>query len=207
MIEYVIGENPDDRILTKASKILREGGLVVLPSDTNWVVVCDPYCKKGVERFYRLKREGPLKHYSVLCDTVSRASEIASISDIAFRLIRNKIPGNYTFIFLATKKITKALQASKSDKEIGVRFPPCKLTQKLIESHGDVLLSTHVTYEMVALEEDKDIHSYQIEDVLSGKIDLILDPGDYDFAGASTIVDLSDDEGISLIREGAGAWP
>ena len=113
MIEYVIPENPDDRILRKASSLLSQGGLIAFPTDTNWIAVCDPFVKKGVEKLYSLKNEGKLKHYSILCDSLSRASEVAVIHNSAFRLLKKKVPGHYTFIFEAKKKITKAFNHLK----------------------------------------------------------------------------------------------
>ncbi len=206
MIEYIIAENPDDRVLQKASSLLKEGGLVVFPTDTNWLITCDVFNKKGVEKLYKIKNEGNLKHYSVVCDSFSRASEVANIHDKAYRMLKNKVPGHYTFIFEATKKITRAVQASKSDKQVGVRFPPCHLSKKLIETHDHVLLSTHIDNQMLGLAEDEMIYSYQIEELLMGKIDMILDPGEYNFVGASTIVDLSDESDIHVIRQGSGVW-
>jgi tRNA threonylcarbamoyl adenosine modification protein (Sua5/YciO/YrdC/YwlC family) len=207
MIEYVIAESPDDRVLKKASETLKQGGLVCYPTDTNWLVVCDPFHKKGLEKLYRLKNEGPLKHYSVVADTISRAQEVAYIHDSAFKMIRKKVPGHYTFIFEAKKKMTRAVQANKSDKEVGVRFCPDLISKNLIELHGEVLLSTHVTHDLIGLSEDDAIYSYQIEESLRGPLDMIIDPGEYDFVGASTIIDLSVEGEIDVIREGAGPWP
>lgn len=143
MVDYIIAENPDDRVLRKASQILKEGGLVAFPTDTNWLAVCDPFSKKGVEKLYSLKNESKLKHYSLICDSLSRASEIAVIYNSAFRLLKKKIPGHYTFIFEAKKKIIKAVKASKTDHEVGIRFIPTALGQKLIEIHDEVLMGTN----------------------------------------------------------------
>ncbi|MDD0854473.1 L-threonylcarbamoyladenylate synthase [Halobacteriovorax sp. GB3] len=206
MIEYLIPENPDDRILKRASDSIKEGNLVCIPTDTSWVVVCDPFNKKGVERLYRFKGASPLKHFSLICDTISKASEVANIGDSAFRMIRNKIPGHYTFIFEATKKIIRAVQASKNDHQVGVRFIPGNIVNKLVEIHGEVLLSTNISEEMMGLEEGSMFYSYQIEEKFPGDIQLILDPGEYEFAGQSTIVDLSVEGEAELIREGAGKW-
>jgi len=206
MIEYIIAENPDDRVLDKASTLLSNGGLVVFPTDTNWVVTCDVLNKKAVDKLYKIKNEGNLKHYSVICDSFSRASEVALIHDKAFRMINKKIPGHYTFIFEATKKVTRAVQASKNDKQVGVRFPPGNISKKLIETHDQVLLSTHIDNEMLGLGSDETIYSYQLEEFLMGKVDMILDPGEYDFVGASTIVDFSDESNIEVIRQGSGDW-
>jgi tRNA threonylcarbamoyl adenosine modification protein (Sua5/YciO/YrdC/YwlC family) len=208
MIKYVIEQNPDDRILKAASDILATGGLVSLPTDTNWVAVADPFSKAGVEKLYKLKKEEPKKHFSVLCDTISRATDFALIGDNAFRLIRGKVPGNYTFIFNAQKLITKALKASKRDHQIGVRFPPSNLAQKLIETHGQLLLSTNLTHEMMGIaDKEIDIYGFLIDDSLSHMIDMVLDPGEIEFAGGSTIVSLVDETDPVLLREGAGEWP
>lgn len=204
MIEYVIANNPDDRVLNKASKALREGKLICLPTDTSWIVIADPFSKKGVERLYRYKNAEKLKHFSLLCDTISRASEVAVIDDNVFRMINKKIPGHFTFIFEATKKITRAVQANKTDREVGLRFVPSILVQKLIETHGDVLISSHLDKPKMGLSEEDEVLSYQIEDSLSAELSMILDPGDYEFAGASTIVDFTTGA-PEIIRQGVGS--
>lgn len=207
MIKYVIPQNPDDRILDKASKALSGGGLVSLPTDTNWVVVADPFSKTGVQKLYRLKKAEPKKHFSVLCDDVSRASEIAMIDNSAFRTLRGRVPGNFTFIFPAKKEIKKSLKASKMDSEIGIRFPPNRVVRRLIRTHGRVLLSSNITHEMLGLNNGEiDIYGYLIDDSLSHIIDLVLDPGEFEFAGESTVVRLMNDSEPEILRQGAGEW-
>lgn len=203
MIEYLIAENPDDRVLKKASEVLRGGGLICLPTDTNWIVIADPYSKKGVEKLYRFKNVDKLKHFSMLCDSISRASEVAFIDDAVFRMIKRVIPGHFTFIFEATKKITKAVQANKTDHQVGIRFVPSHLVTKLLEIHGDVVMSTNLDREKLKLGEDDEILSYIIEDTLSNEIEMVLDPGDYEFAGESTIIDFTTGA-PEIIRQGVG---
>jgi tRNA threonylcarbamoyl adenosine modification protein (Sua5/YciO/YrdC/YwlC family) len=204
MIEYVIAENPDDRILSRASEFLKDGQLVCFPTDTNWIVVCDPFSKGGTERLYRLKGEDRGKHFSLLCDGISMASEWAVIHDSSYRLIRTRVPGHYTFIFEAQKKITKALKASKADREVGLRIPPVTHVLKLLEVHGGALLSTNLTNEMVNVDLEQELYSFQIEESLGSAIALIIDPGEYEFVGSSTIIDFSQGDAPVLIREGAG---
>jgi tRNA threonylcarbamoyl adenosine modification protein (Sua5/YciO/YrdC/YwlC family) len=122
MIEYIIAQNPDDRILKRCSDLLTQGKLLCLPTDTNWVVICDPFNKDAVEQLYRLKGESPQKHFSLLCSDISMASELAIIENQAFKLLKKLVPGHFTFIFNASKMITKYLKASKTDKEIGIRI-------------------------------------------------------------------------------------
>jgi tRNA threonylcarbamoyl adenosine modification protein (Sua5/YciO/YrdC/YwlC family) len=205
MIEYVVESNPDDRILAKASQILRNGGLLCFPTETNWVVVADPYNKAGVDKLYRFRHVDNTKHFTVLCDSFQKAQEISFIDDSAFRLLKKIVPGHYTFIFEAQKKITKYLKASKTDKEVGIRFPPVNFCRRLLAVHGDVVISSHLTHEMLGLEEDGiPLYGALIEDMAGNKIDLILDPGEYEFIGDSTtIVDFTSGA-PEVIREGAG---
>lgn len=204
MIEYVIPQNPDDRVLAKASDLLKNGELVCFPTDTNWLVTCSPYNKNAVEKLYKLKEENIHKHFSVMCSSISMASEVAHIEDQAFKILKKITPGHYTFIFKPSKKITKVLKASKTDKEIGLRFTPNVLARKIIDHHGDILLSTNITPSILNIGEDDEIYSYMIEEKLSHLIPMIIDPGELEFVGPSTIVDFSKDEGPELIRAGAG---
>jgi tRNA threonylcarbamoyl adenosine modification protein (Sua5/YciO/YrdC/YwlC family) len=202
MIEYVIADNPDDRILEKASSVLKSGGLICLPTDTNWIIVADPFSKKGVSSIYKAKNIDKLKHLSLLCSSISKASEVAIIEDNVFRLLKKKIPGHFTFIFEATKKITRAVQANKMDHEVGIRFVPSKLVEKLLETHGDVLISTNIDLTQFNVEE-KEIYSYMIEETIGNQIEMIIDPGDYEFVGKSTIVDFTNGS-PEVIRQGVG---
>lgn len=204
MIEYVIAQNPDDRILQKAAKLLDAGDLICFPTDTNWIVACDPEAKDAVAKLYKFKGESPQKHFSLLCDTISRASELAVIDDSAFRIIKPLIPGHYTFIFEATKKMAKTLKASKVDKEVGIRFIPNLLVNKLIETFGKPLLSTNIT--PVQMGQEPPFYSYMIEDALRGQVAMVIDPGEFEFVGRSTM--LSFVNGVpELIRQGEGPWP
>jgi tRNA threonylcarbamoyl adenosine modification protein (Sua5/YciO/YrdC/YwlC family) len=198
MIEYIVPQNPDDRILKKANELLREGKIIVAPTDTNWVMLASPFHKNAVEKLYRIKGEDKSHHFSLLCLDFSMASEVASIPDFAFKKIRGKIPGHYTFIFEAKKKIVKALKASKTDHQIGIRFVPSLFIERLLQEHGDCLLSTNIDR-----QEEGEVYSYQLEEELKGKVDMIIDPGEYDFSGYSTIYDFSGGE-IDLVRAGAG---
>jgi tRNA threonylcarbamoyl adenosine modification protein (Sua5/YciO/YrdC/YwlC family) len=130
--------------------------------------------------------------------------EIAYIDDGAFRLMKKIIPGPYTFVFEAHKKITKLLKASKTDKEVGIRFPPSHLCQKLLQTHNDVVISSHINHEMIDMEDDGvPLYSALIEDALGNSIDLIIDPGDYQFLGPTTVIDFTSGA-PEVVREGIG---
>lgn len=205
MIEYVVEHNPDDRTLIKASLILRNGGLICFPTETNWVVVADPYNKQGVDRLYNLRHVDNTKHFTILCDTFQKAQEVSFIDDAAFRILKKIIPGPYTFIFDAQKKIIKFLKASKTDKEVGIRFPPKALCRKFLETHGDVVISSHLTHEMLEMEYDGNpLYGALIEDYFGQQIAMIIDPGEYEFIGIhTTIIDFTGGY-PEVVREGAG---
>lgn len=204
MISYVVEHNPDDRVLANASRILKNGGLVAFPTETNWVVVADPFEKKGVDKLYQLRHVENTKHFTVLCSSFQKATEIALIEDHAFSLMRKVVPGPYTFILPAQKKITKYLKASKTDHEVGVRFPPKALCRSLIDAHDGILISSHINHEMIDAEDDGiPLYSALIEDNLGHLIDLIIDPGEYEFLGPTTIVDFT--QGVpEVVRIGSG---
>lgn len=204
MIEYVVEHNPDDRVLTRASQILKNGGLLCFPTETNWVVVCNPFDKESVDKLYQLRHIENTKHLTVLCCTFQKAQEIAFLEDGAFSLMKKVIPGPYTFIFEAQKKITKYLKASKVDHQVGIRFPPGHLAQAILNNFDDVLLSTHLSHDMIE-DSDPEIPLYgaQIEDALGNLIDLIIDPGEVEFVGSTTIVDFTSGA-PEVVREGVG---
>lgn len=206
MIEYVLGHSPDDRVLQKAAALLRSGKLICFPTDTSWVFACSCEHKGAIEKLYKIKNEGKNKHFSLLSDDISKASEVAIIDNSAFKAIKRVVPGHYTFIFEATKKIAKLVQASKIDKEVGVRFVPSILVNKLIEAHGDVLLSTNIPNSLLGLDADSNemVYSYQIEDKIAHLMEMIIDPGEFEFSGESTIISFCSEDGVEVLREGAG---
>lgn len=206
MIEYVIAHSPDDRVLNKATNALKAGKLICFPTDTSWVLACSCESRTAIEKLYKIKDEGKEHHFSLLSDDISKASEVAVIDNNAFKVIKRVIPGHYTFIFEATKKIAKQIQASKIDKEVGLRFVPSTLVNKIIENYGNVLLSTNIPKSLLGIGEDSTemIYSYQIEDKISHLTTMIIDPGEFEFSGPSTVISFCNEDGIEILREGAG---
>jgi tRNA threonylcarbamoyl adenosine modification protein (Sua5/YciO/YrdC/YwlC family) len=204
MIEYVVEHNPDDRSLARASQILRNGGLLCFPTETNWVAACDPFNKGAVDKLYRLRHIENSKHLTVLCSSFQKAMEIAFIDDSAFSLMKKVVPGPYTFIFEAQKKITKFLKASKVDHQVGIRFPPKNLCRSIMDVYDGLLLSTHISHDMLeGADPDIPIYSILIEDQFGSMIDMIIDPGETEFVGSTTIVDFT--SGVPEVqRIGAG---
>jgi tRNA threonylcarbamoyl adenosine modification protein (Sua5/YciO/YrdC/YwlC family) len=204
MIDYVQEHSIDSRVLERASLILRRGGIICFPTETNWIVAADPFHKGAVDKLYQLRHIENTKHLTVMCPNFQCAMEIAHINDSAFSLLKKVVPGSYTFIFEAHKKITRFLKASKSDHQVGIRFPPKNLCQSLLRHFDSILITTHITHDMI---EDSDpeipLYSAQIEDELGHIIDLIIDTGDVEFLGQTTIIDFTSGA-PEVLRKGIG---
>jgi tRNA threonylcarbamoyl adenosine modification protein (Sua5/YciO/YrdC/YwlC family) len=207
MIQYVIPENCDDRILSLAIKHLKSGELLILPSDTNWILVGDFQQKKAVEKIYKIKNQDKLKHFSLLCSSLKMTNEVAVISSSIFKTMKRMLPGHFTFILPAKKAVTKCLKASKADQQVGVRIIPITWINQLIEDLGSALLSTQVDHKLLGLDKDEPLYSYLIEERLSHEVPLILDSGEIEFAGASTILNFTEENEDPLVRQGVGIWP
>jgi tRNA threonylcarbamoyl adenosine modification protein (Sua5/YciO/YrdC/YwlC family) len=202
--QYIIHSNPDHRIIKECCRQLRAGLLVAFPTDTNWQVVASIQSLQGINALYRWKGESKLKHFSLLCSDISQASEYATIDNQAFRLIKNHSPGNFTFILPASKLTTKLLKASKTDHEVGIRIPPCPLNEVLARELGTPLVSTQITPAMMELDTADQIYGLLVEERWPGDIAMVLDPGETEFTGPSTIVSLIDSDAPEIIRQGAG---
>ncbi|MDA8792344.1 L-threonylcarbamoyladenylate synthase [Bacteriovoracaceae bacterium] len=203
MISYVFEHSIDQRVLDSACNLLKKGCLLCFPTDTSWIIVCDPTIKEAITKFYSLKSEDKTKHYSLLCNSISMASEVAFVDDKHFKVIKKNIPGHFTFILEAQKSVRKYIKASKTDREIGLRFPPGLIVTKLIESYEKPLISTNLTHELLKLEKDQLIYPLLIEDCLGHLISMIIDPGEVNFVGPSTIVSLMG-QIPEILRQGAG---
>lgn len=212
MIEYIIPENPDDRILRRASEAMRSGGLVCFPSDTNWVVAASTCSKKGIDSLYDFKGAEKGKHFSMMCNSISDASQYGVIYDQAFRLIKRCLPGPYTFIFAPTKDIPRAIRGYRKEHEIGIRIPDNLFCQRLVSTHGEPLVTTSLTMPMlkashigVTVDDSLPIYSYQLEEAFGHLFSMIIDPGEFEFLGESSVVTFATDDGVPVVlRNGAG---
>ena len=216
MINYVIPNNPDGRILERASKSLKDGNLISFPTDTNWVIAASPYSKKGVDSLYKIKEAKIDKHFSLLCCSISQASNFANIHDPVYRKIKRCLPGPYTLIFEPTGELPRYIKSYKKTRQIGIRIPDSILCQNLLNYLSFPLLETSIgpgmlknsielEYEEISFKHHE-VYSYQIEESIGHLLDSIIDPGELEFVGESSIIDFSKDPLYpTIIREGAGA--
>ena len=224
MIEYVVPLNIDDRALAKATRVLEGGGLVALPTDTSWSIVCSLKSPNGIKKLRKLSGERDERHFTLLCSGISQFGELCNLDNSRFRLINRLSPGPYVFILRTLLGTEKALDIRR--KEVGVRIPAHSIPLALIDTLQQPLYSItakksmHNDFDDNDSEDDSgDNDSEELppipEDDLFeggweldgiGGLDLILDGGEERERIFSTILDLSGDD-VKLLRQGAGPWP
>lgn len=194
-------DNPQPRNVRTVVETLAAGGVIIYPTDTIYGLGCDIYNIKAIERICRIKNIDPKKaQFSFVCADLSDLAEYAkSISTPIFRVLKNSLPGPYTFILEASKQVPKMMKSRKDT--VGIRVPDHKITQLLVKELGHPLMS-------VSLPMEGDVEYYTdpelIHDAFENLVDIVIDGGP---GGTlpSTVIDCTSGR-PELIREGAGSW-
>jgi len=210
VFEYVVAANPDARILRRAASILRDGGLVVVPTDTSWSILCSIASKDGISRLKKLVEAGRDRPLTVMCASIAQASELCDLSSAAFRVMKRLTPGPYVFILNSTNRVARDFDLRRA--ELGVRIPDHRVPVGIIEELGCAALSLTAKRSMVDPdtpapdypEEALFSSGWELED-LSG-VDLVLDPGEDNERRLGTVLDIRSGE-VVVVRMGAGPFP
>jgi len=210
VLEYVVAENPDARIIRRAASVLSGGGLVVVPTDTSWSILCSITSKDGIARLKRLVADGRDRPLTVMCASIAQASELCEVSSAAFRVMKRLTPGPYVFILPSTNKAARSFDLRRA--ELGVRIPAHRVPTDLIEALGCATLS--LTAKRSMLDPDLPAPDYPEEALFSGGweledlpgVDLILDPGEENERLLGTVLDIRTGE-VAVHRLGAGPYP
>ena len=193
-------ENPQVRNIKMVIECLLDGGVIVYPTDTIYGLGCDIFQHKAVERICRIKQVDPAKaQLSFICHDLSDLSNYTkSISTPLYRLLKNYLPGPYTFILPASKQVPKILKSRKDT--IGLRIPDNIIARSLVKELQHPILSSSLPGEMVEEYTDPEM----IRDKFENQVDIIIDGG---IGGMipSTVVDCTGDEPV-LLRKGLGEW-
>jgi tRNA threonylcarbamoyl adenosine modification protein (Sua5/YciO/YrdC/YwlC family) len=192
--------NLDERKLQKVVECLKNGGIIIYPTDTVYSMGCDIFNTKAVEKLSKIKGiKLQLNNFSIVCHDLSNISTYAKVSNNTFRLLKRALPGPFTFILPATGDLPKTLQTKR--KTIGIRIPDHEIPLKIIKMLGNPIITTSVK------DDIDDILEYpnEIEVIYSQnsvKVDIIIDGG---WCGIepSTVV-LAIDDNFEVIREGVG---
>lgn len=185
--------------IDKIVETLREGGLIVYPTDTYYAIGCDALNNRAIERLCKVKGLNPDKQLlSIVCSDISQASEYARIDNKAFRLLHDNLPGAFTFILPAASTLPKVF---KGRKTVGVRVPDNEISRAIAEALGHPVLTTSIPLE--GIDEDEIIEPMSIAMRLDNVADIMVDGGMGDNR-PSTVVDCMDSSAPEVIREGKG---
>jgi tRNA threonylcarbamoyl adenosine modification protein (Sua5/YciO/YrdC/YwlC family) len=191
-------QNPQERLIRQAAEVLRNGGVIIYPTDTVYGLGCDIFQPKAIERICRIKGIDPAKaNLSFVCSDLSDLSKYAkSISTPHYRFIKHHIPGPFTFILPASREVPKILKSRKDT--IGLRVPDHRITHAIAAALGHPILSSSLPGEMVEEYTDPELIHEKFEKL----VDLVIDGG---IGGMqySTIVDMTDEEPV-ITRQGMG---
>ena len=191
-------ENPQLRLIKQAAQIIQSGGVVALPTDSCYALVCQLDDKAAVERLRRIRGIDEKHHLTLLCRDLSELGVYARVDNRQFRLLKAATPGAYTFILEATKEVPRRL-SHPSRKTIGLRVPEHRIVQCLLEELGQPLLGTTLT---MPGDEDSLTDANTIRERLEKLVDLIVDGG-VCAHGPTTVIDLTGDE-PEVVRVGRG---
>lgn len=195
---YVHPETPQVRLINQAVAIIRNGGVIVYPTDSGYALGCQLENKTALERICQIRRLNDKHNFTLLCRDLSELSMYARIDNSAFRLLRNNTPGAYTFIFKGTKEVPRRLMNPKR-KTIGIRVPDNAIALALLDALGEPMMSTSLILpDSDVAESDPD----DIRDKLEHAVDLIINGG-YLGEQPTTVIDFSNDE-MEVARVGAG---
>ncbi len=191
-------DNPQLRLIKQAAQIIQSGGVVALPTDSCYALVCQLDDKSAVERLRRIRGIDEKHHLTLLCRDLSELGVYARVDNRQFRLLKAATPGAYTFILEATKEVPRRL-SHPSRKTIGLRVPEHRIVQCLLEELGQPLLGTTLT---LPGDEDSLTDADTIRERLEKLVDLIVDGGACAH-GPTTVIDLT---GIDpeVVRVGRG---
>ena len=191
-------DNPQARLVRQAVDIIRQGGVVVYPTDSAYALGCHIGDKNALDRIRRIRKLDDRHNFTLVCRDLSEIASYAKVDNTVYRLLKHATPGPYTFILKATSEVPRRLMHTKR-KTVGLRVPDNPITQALLADLGEPMMS--VTLIMPG-DEYPLIDPYDIRQVLGNDVDLVIDGG-YCGMEPTSVIDLADDTPL-VLRAGKG---
>lgn len=192
-------ENPERRKIVEIVKVLRNGGVIIYPTDTVYGLGCDIFNQKAIERIRQIKGiKGKHLNLSFICYDLSHIAEYTKHLDTPiFKLMKKALPGPFTFILESSSKVPKILNVKK--KTVGIRIPDNNIPREIVNELGNPIITTSI--------HDDEIHDHAtdpelIYDDFKNLVDVVIDGG-FGQVHPSTVIDCTGD-GPEVIREGMG---
>jgi tRNA threonylcarbamoyl adenosine modification protein (Sua5/YciO/YrdC/YwlC family) len=200
MLIHIHPKDPQERLVNQVVDVLKQGGIIIYPTDTIYGLGCDIYQQKAVERICRIKQVEPQKaNLSFVCHDLSDLSKYAKQLDTSvYRALKQHLPGPYTFILEASRLTPRILKTKKDT--VGIRVPDNTIARRIVKALGNPVLSASLPGGYV--EEYTDPET--IQERFGKLVDLVVDGGPGGMV-PSTIVDFTSGQ-AELVREGLGEW-
>ncbi len=196
MLIKINQQNPQQRLILKVVDILKDGGVVVYPTDTYYGIGCDIMNKKAIERIYQIKQRNKNKPFSFICSDLTNISQYAKVSNYAYKTMKRLLPGPYTFILEGSKFVPKIMLTKR--KTAGIRVPDNPICQALVKELGNPVITTSATRPDGTIFHDASlIHEY-----FGKRVDVVID-GSIVPGQPSSVILLIDDI-PEVIRKGLG---
>ncbi|WP_347159828.1 L-threonylcarbamoyladenylate synthase [Pontibacter chitinilyticus] len=191
-------DNPQEKKVREVVEVLRNGGIVIYPTDTIYGIGCDIHNTRAVERVCQIKGFKPDKvNLSFICYDLTHISDYAKIDTPTYKVMKKALPGPFTFVLEASSKVPK--YAGSKKKTVGIRVPDNNIALMLVRELGNPILSTSVRDDDEVVEYSTDPEL--IYEKFKNLVDVVIDGG-YGNNVASTVVDAADN--FAVLREGAG---
>jgi len=193
-------DNPQLRLIHQAVEIIRQGGVIIYPTDSAYAIGCHIGDKKALDRIRQIRHLDKHHNFTLVCRDLSELALYAKVDNQVYRTLKAHTPGSYTFILEATSEVPRRLMHPKR-KTIGLRVPANPIALALLEELGEPLMSVTL---ILPDDEYPLTDPYDIRDMLERRVDLIIDGG---FCGLemTTVVDLTGDT-PEIIRQGVGQF-
>lgn len=200
MLIQIHPDDPQPRLIKQVAECLKDGGVIIYPTDTIYGLGCDINQHKAVERICKIKNIDPQKaQLSFICRDLSHLSDYTkSIDTPLYRMLKSYLPGPYTFILPSSKQVPKILQSKKST--VGIRVPDNNICRHILDELGNPILSASLPGEMVEEYTDPEV----IQENFGDKVDFVINGGIGNMI-PSTVVDCTTDD-WTIIRQGQGEW-
>ncbi|MDP8034006.1 L-threonylcarbamoyladenylate synthase [Pasteurella atlantica] len=194
---YIHPDNPQQRLINQAVEIIKQGGVIVYPTDSGYALGCGIGEKRAIDKIVEIRKLPQNHNFTLVCSDLSELSNYALVTNVSYRLIKNNVPNPYTFILPATKEVPRRLWTKR--KTIGIRVPKNNIALALLQTLGEPILSCSL---MLPDEEITQSDPDEIRNYLERRVELIIHGG-YLGQTPTTVIDLTDDTPM-IIREGMG---
>ena len=189
-------DNLNDRFIDRIVETLRDGGIIIYPTDTVYAIGCDALNNQAIDRICTLKSMKSAKtNLTIICQDISEVTQYAKFGNQEFKVMKSNMPGPFTFIFPALSKLPKAF---KGRRTVGIRIPDNVIARRIVEVFGHPILSTSVE----GSDEDYMCEPELLAETYANDVDIIIDAGRGKTL-TSTVVDCTGG-GFEIIREGKG---